>query len=112
MRSHSAPGAPGTLHLQALHTDSLGVFLVDGAVDPNSRAQPLLAFVLLDALQHGGQGGCAQAGGACGHNLADPVSGHAVLLSRVQAQPHQDLTGLPDAILLPGKQKDSMWAHV
>ena len=33
------------------------------------------------------------------------MSGHAVLMCRVQAQAHQDLTGLPDAILLPGEQK-------
>ena len=47
---------------EAPRADSLGVLLVDGAVDPNSRAQPVHALILLDAPQHGRQCGSAQAG--------------------------------------------------
>lgn len=80
------------------------MFLVDRAINTDGGAKTLLALVLLDSPQHGGQGGCAQAGRARGHNLADSVCGHTVLLQRTQTQTHQDLVGLLYSILLPGKQ--------
>lgn len=92
----------GVSHPQAAH--SLGMFLVDRAINTDGGAKTLLALVLLDSPQHGGQGGCAQAGRARGHNLADSVCGHTVLLQRTQTQTHQDLVGLLYPILLPGKQ--------
>lgn len=94
--------------LRARRADSLRVLLVDGAINPDGGAQPVHAFVLLDAPQHGRQRSRTQAGRACGHDLADPMSSHTVLIRRVQPQPHQDLTGLPDAILLPGEQKQGV----
>lgn len=80
-------------HAQAAH--SLGMFLVDGAIHADGGAKSLLALVLFDAPQDRSQGGCAQAGRARGHNLADSLCGHAVLLQRTQTQTHQDLVGLP-----------------
>lgn len=65
----SLAGLSGVLECSGGHgtggsgrTDSLWVLLVDRAVHPNGGAQPLLALVLLDAPQHGRQGGRTQAG--------------------------------------------------
>lgn len=83
---------------------SLGMFLVDGAIDADGGAKSLLALVLFDPPQHRSQGGCAQTGRARGHNLADSMRGHTILLQWIQTQAHQDLVGLLDSILIPGKQ--------
>lgn len=42
--------------------DLLGMLLVDGAVHADRGAQPVHPLVLLDAPQHGGQGGPTQVG--------------------------------------------------
>lgn len=76
----SVPG-PGPAH-------SLGMFLVDRAIDTDGGAKSLLPLVLFDPPQHCGQGGCTQAGRARGYNLADSVRGHTVLLQWAQTQAH------------------------
>lgn len=98
-----SPGdRPHSSQPQAAH--SLGVFLVDRTIDADGGTKSLLALVLFDPPQHSSQGGCAQAGGARGHNLADSVCGHTVLLQRTETQAHQDLVSLLDSVLIPGKQ--------
>lgn len=89
-------GVSSGLHCShALAAHSLGMFLVNRAINTDGGAKSFLALVLFDAPKYRSQGGCAQAGRARGHNLADSLCGHAVLLQRTQTQTHQDLVGLP-----------------
>lgn len=104
-RSLSVSLSPPRPRSLSLSPDSLRVFLVDGAVHADGGAQPLHALVVLDAAQHRGQRGPAQAGRARGHDLADAQRGQAVLVRRLQAQLAQDLVGFLQPLLLPGSTK-------
>lgn len=81
------------------------MLLVDGAVHADRGAQPVHPLVLLDAPQHGGQGGPAQVGRAGGDDLADAVGGQAVLVGWLQAQLGEDLVGFLQPFFLPGQPK-------
>lgn len=71
----------------------LRVLFVDGAIHPDGGAQPVDPPVLLQAVEHSGQGSPTKVCRAGGDNLADALGGHAVLVGRLQAQLFQDRAG-------------------
>ena len=85
--------------------DSLRMLLVDGAIHTDRGPQPVHPLVLLDASQHGCQGGPAQVGRAGGDDLADAVGGQTVLMRWLQAQLGEDLMGFLQPFFLPARQR-------